>query len=246
MVRFRIMMSTVLRTLLCVTGFALVLATSAGAVDLGVQGTVWTIVEVDMRELLLSEITAKDWSGPQAELEKSTKSYFDHLPHREPSMVSRTDTRWYDPSITLEKDIWAPVKSAKGDYEWQVLYHQGQHVNPLEYQRPHNAMLFFDGTSKEQVAFVASAVERYPGKLMVIEATGANPEGLTQQLHVPVFTVTQAMANRFDLSRTPSLLYPGEKEHRLELGFTTFGPPFKLGELEQTWPEGFKSGAMKP
>jgi len=233
--------SQFIRALLGLAVLACVLMGTATAKDLGVQGTLWPILEVDMRELLMKQIAAKDWGQIQAQMETSAKTYFDHFPKRDAPGVTHTQTRWYDPTFTLDNDIWAPVKNAQGDYEWQILYAKGKRVNPLSYQRPYNAMFFFDGHSKEQVAFVSAALQKYPGKLLPIEATGANPSPFAEQLHVPVFTVTAAMAQRFDISRTPSLLYPGDKEHRLELGFTTFAPPFQLAELQSSWPEGLTS-----
>lgn len=222
------------------------MAPVAGAVNLGVQGTTWPIIEIDMRVLIMQQVAQANWKGVQKELRASAKNYFHSFPKRNAPGVNETVTRWYDPSFTLKNDIWAPEKNAAGNYQWVVLYHKGMKVNPLAYERPINAMLFFNGHSKAQVAFVAKAIKAYPSKLMLIEATGMDPQPLALKLHVPVFTETQEMAQRFDLSHTPSLLYPGSGKHKLYLGFTTFAPPFSIKALTSAWPEGFGKSDNKP
>lgn len=216
---------------------------AARAVNLGVQGTTWPIIEIDMRALIMQQAAQANWKGVQKELKASAKTYFHSFSKRNAPGVNETVTRWYDPSFTLKNDIWAPEKNAAGNYQWGILYHKGMKVNPLAYERPINAMLFFNGHSKAQVAFVAKAIKDYPSKLMLIEATGMDPQPLALKVHAPVFTETAEMAQRFDLSHTPSLLYPGSGKHKLYLGFTTFAPPFSIKALTNTWPEGFgKSG----
>ena len=217
---------------------AIVAVAPASAVDLGVQGSVWPIIEIDIRELLMGSVARANWKEAQDKLETSAKGYFDRLPRHAMGTVARTETRWIDPSFELPQDIAGPVKNAKGDYEWRVLFAKGTRVNPLELQRPYNAMLFFDGASKAQVAFVKEAVARFPGRLVPVEATGVNPTEMAAQWSTPVFSASDSMIAKFNLNKTPSLLYPGENEHRFRLGYTTYGAPYQLSELAQSWPEG--------
>lgn len=213
----------------------------AWAVNLGVQGTVWPIIEIDMRVLIMEQLAKVNWNNIHQQLKKSAKAYLNNLPKRQAPGVRSTRTRWYNPSITLANNIYAPEKGPHGNYHWVILFRKGTTVNPLSKERPTNAMLFFNGHSAAQVAFVKKAVSRFPYQIMPIEATGMSPQPFTLKFHTPVFTETPAMAARFDLRRTPSLLYPGSGVHRLYLGYTTFAPPFSIKALEETWPKELKA-----
>lgn len=218
----------------------------AGAVNLGVQGTVWPIIEIDMRTLIMQQVAQANWKGVQKQLKTSAQNYFHDLPKRTVTETNSTVTTWYDPSFTLKNDIWAPQKNAAGNYKWVILYHKGKKVNPLAYERPTNAMLFFNGRSKAQVAFVTKAIEKFPTKLMLVEATGMDPQPIALKVHAPVYTETPEMTQRFDLSRTPSLLYPGSGVHRMYLGYTTYAAPFSIKALQETWPSGFGVVVKEP
>lgn len=206
------------------------------AKDLGVFGRVWDIVEIDIRDLLIASAARADLSKVQDELEKAAERYMDSLPKRPMGVVESTETRWLDPSFVLDDDIRAPMRNAQGDWEWGVLHAKGTRFNPLSMQRPFNAMLFFDGSSEEQVAFVRDILAKYPGKTMPVEATGANPEKLAVSMGVPVFSLSETMMQRFRVTATPSLLYAGDGAHALELGMTAFASPFSTEEVERAWP----------
>lgn len=206
------------------------------AKDLGVHSRVYDIVEIDIRELLVASAARVDTEEIQEAVRSSAERYLDNLPRRTTSRVASTQTRWLNPSFILDDDIRAPVQNEEGEWEWVVLYRKGTSFNPLSVQRPTNAMLFFDGDDEEQVEFVAAMIEAYPSKVMPVEATGANPEKLAEQLGVPVFTVTDQMRARFQIRATPALLYPGEGAHYLELGMTEFAAPYSTTEAEQVWP----------
>lgn len=214
----------------------LVSTTVPEAKDLGVHGRVYDIIEIDMRALLVASANRADVDHLQQELRSSAERYLDNLPRRETGRVQRTQTRWLDPSFVLDEDIAAPMQNANGEWEWGVLHRKGTRFNPLTVQRPHNAMLFFDGNDAEQWIFVSKMVEAYPGKVMPVEATGANPERLALELEVPVFSATDQMRARFEIRATPSLLYAGEGPHTLELGMTEFAAPYSLEEAERAWP----------
>lgn len=206
------------------------------AKDLGVFGRVWDIVEIDIRDLLVASAARADLSKIQDQLEQSAERFMDSLPRRQMGRVDSTETRWIDPSFILDDDIRAPMRNAQGEWEWGVLHAKGTRFNPLSVQRPHNAMLFFDGTDEKQVEFVKDLLTQYPGKLMPVESTGANPEKLSIQMQVPVFSLTDSMIRRFKVTATPSLLYAGEGAHSMELGLTTFASPYSAAEVARAWP----------
>jgi conjugal transfer pilus assembly protein TraW len=205
------------------------------ALDLGVQGQTWDIIEIDIRGLLMASAARADWAHVTAQIRGSAQHYLDNLPKREASTVSQTRTRWLDPSFSLDQDIRAPVQNARGDWEWQVLYKKGSRFNPLSVQQPHNAMFFFDGAVKAQVAFAAQLIARYPAKLMLVEATGMNPEPIARDLHAPIYTASESMVTRFRIQATPALLFPGEGSQALMLGLTELAAPYSMSQIEQAW-----------
>jgi conjugal transfer pilus assembly protein TraW len=218
------------------------LAGVAFAHDYGVQGHVWAIIEVDMRELLMKSLAKQNWDKTNEDLKDNAIKFFDNLPKHSADPVTHTTTRWIDPSFTLDKDVYAPKKNAQGEWEWKLLFAKGTKANPLSVQRPYNVMLFFDVTSPAQVAFVSEAVRRHPGKFLPVELSGGNPTHLSDKIDTPVFSASDSMINRFHITESPTLLYPGTGEHALELGATTFAAPFSQDTLDDTWPEGLRPG----
>lgn len=219
---------------------AALLAVSAArelnARELGIQGRVWPIVEIDMRELLIASAARADLSRVGKELRESAERYLDNLPKRTLRRAERTETRWIDPSFVLTEDIRAPIKNAQGDWQWGILYRKGTRFNPLSVQRPYNALFFFNGTVKEEAEFAAALIRQYPATLMLVEASGANPEKLALEFGAPVFSATDAMLARFRIQATPALLYPGEGPQSLMLGLTELAPPYSVAQVEQAWP----------
>lgn len=211
------------------------LGAAAYAKDLGIQAQVWQITEVDMRQLLVASASRVDWDQVEEDTAKSSKTYLDHLPRHEMGETAQTRTRWMDPSFVLDQDIKVPVNDGSGN--WRVLFPKGTRANPLAVTRPDRAMLFFDGTSKEQTDFALKALSMYPATLMLIEATGANPEDLAKRAAAPVYTINDAVRGRFQITVTPALVYPGEGEQRMLIGITAYAPPYNTALLEPTWHE---------
>lgn len=199
----------------------------SGAKDLGTQGTVWPITERDIRELVMESAARADWKGAEQDMKESADSYTDRLPRRTMVVAAKTETRWIDPSIKVDSDIKVPVKQANGEFAWQVLHKAGTMVNPLAVTRPNNAMLFFSGTDREQVALMKRLWAAAPGLIMPIDVSGSNVQKLSESAGFPVFYAHEAMLTRFNINRAPSLLYPGAGDRKLYLGLTTLSRPYR-------------------
>lgn len=205
----------------------LILPGVSSAKDLGVQGTVWPITERDIRELVMESAARADWKEAQLGVKESANSYADRLPRRTMTVAAKTETRWIDPSIKVDSDIKVPVKQANGEYTWQVLHKAGTSVNPLAMTRPNNAMFFFSGTDREQVALMKRLWAAAPGLIMPIDVSGSNVQKLSESSGFPVFYAHDAMLARFSINRAPSLLYPGAGDRKLYLGLTTLSRPYR-------------------
>lgn len=231
---------------LLITCFIAAACSSLSAKDLGVQGSVFPIVERDIREMLSAQAAGVDWSSKQAEIAESAKRYLDDLPKRVLPVVDKTSTVWFDPSIVLTSDIQVPVKGADGQYTWQVLAAKGSRVNPLEQNRPVTAMFFFDGSDPDQLKLLEQVVAQESTRIVPVEAGRGSVRESHEKLARPVFHANDAMVNRFQVRYLPTLVYPGSGQYRLNLGITSFARPFNAAEVLASWPDLGKPLAAQP
>jgi conjugal transfer pilus assembly protein TraW len=206
------------------------------AKNMGVQGNVWPIIEVDMRQLMIESAARADWSAAQDQATNSAKRYLETLPKRTFPTSAKTVTAWVNPSVTVSSDIQVPVKNAKGAYEWQVLAPKGSSYNPLTTVRPATAFILFDGADEAQVKFVQAALAQEPNRLVPVEAGRGDLGTNNKTFGRPVFYASDAMLNRFRVQYLPSVVYPGSGAQELLLGVTSFAAPFRPAELLGTWP----------
>lgn len=212
-------------------------ASSPHAKDLGVSGTIWPIIEIDVRQMMVEDAARTDWTKAQDALKDSAKSYIDNLPKRQLLSPDKTQTEWVDPSIVLSSDIQAPVKRADGTYAWTVIAAKGDIVNPLEKFRPVTAFLLFDGSDEAQLALVKEVLAREELRIIPVETGSGNLNSNVKALRRPVYYANDGMMARFRVRYLPSLVYPGFGEHRLFLGNTSFALPYKAEEVLKAWPD---------
>lgn len=216
---------------------ALAFSAPALAHDLGVQGKVWEITEIDIRQLLMESLARANFDELRKEREDSAKNFLDNLPKRQMGIVEKTVTQWIDPSIEIVNDIQTIGEDPEtNELAWQSLHKKGTRVNPLLVQRPLTALLFFDGKSKEQLEFVDKVLrEDEHGRVVLLESTGVNVGDLTKMFGRPVFYANDQVVERFNITVAPSLLYAGDGEREGYLGLTSFASPFQVSELKAVW-----------
>ena len=220
-----------------IVALGLALSATAGAHDLGVQGKMWDITEIDMRILVLQSVLRANFNEVTNDLKSSASKYLDQLPKRQMGVASKTETRWIDPSIETTGDLQTVTEdSTSKDYRWVTMFRKGTRVNPLMAFRPVTALLFFNGESDEEVAFVKKllAEDEY-GRVVLLEATGNNIAKLSKSTGRPVFYANDIQVRRFNITQTPALLYPASGEHDGHLGLTTFAAPFKVSDIRAVW-----------
>jgi conjugal transfer pilus assembly protein TraW len=214
----------------------LVAASSSNAKDFGVAGKVWPITEVDIRRLLVEDAAKVDWTKPQKELQDNAEKYVDNLPKRRLGSPDKTETRWVDPSVVLSSDIQAPVKQADGSIVWQILVPKGTKVNPLEKFRPATAFLLFDGADPAQLKLVREVLAQENTRIIPVEAGAGNVTANNDALRRNTYYANDTMLARFQVRYLPSLVYPGFGPREYYLGTTSYGIPYKVDEVLQTWP----------
>lgn len=225
-----------LKPLLSIMLLAALGAGPALARDLGVQGQLWEIDEIDLRVLLTEIALDVDTEKVVAERLASANKYLDTLTQFNLPPATETKTTWLDPTTTLEQDIKIPVKQANGEYIWKVIYPKGFRFNALE-RMPMEPprMLFFNGSKPDETAFVIAAMKsERPGVLMPV-STGGNPKTLSEQFKGPVFYATPAILKRFGIRATPSLFAVGKAERKKYMAITTFSSPFQAKTVQSAW-----------
>lgn len=196
------------------------------------QGKHWPIIERDMREIIAEEVSEVSKARIRQELTKSVDTYLDNQPdYRLPT--ARTSTvRWLDLTWTLPEDMAMPVKQANGEWQIQVVYPKGTKVNPIEVQRPTDALVFFNAKDKAQVEAVKSLVAKHPEKWALL-STGGNPGKVAATLDRPVFVASQSTLERFGIKVVPSVVFAGNGAHAKHYGVSTIATPFAPEDLER-------------
>ena len=115
----------------CFTILGLAVPVTASAVNLGIQGKVWPIAEVNILKLLVESATQVNWHHVQQGLLKKAENWGSQLPQWNFPEVSQTKTVWFNPSISLVKPVYGPKKSRNGNYEWALLYPAGTTEKPI-------------------------------------------------------------------------------------------------------------------
>lgn len=208
----------------------------AAAKDYGVHANTWEIIEVDIRQLLMSQVAKADWGKARNEMEESAKSYLENLPKRNLPEPVKDITAWMDPSFTLQEDIKIPYKGFDGKYSWRILHKAGTKVNPLDKMQPATAMLFFDGAVPEQVKMVKAVLAIEPNRIVPVEAGSGNLKEVNESLGRGAFHADDSMINRFEIRYLPTLMYPGSGAKKGFIELRSFAQPFNAKAIVASWP----------
>lgn len=213
----------------------LLLCSSAFAKDYGVQGNVWEITEIDIRQVLMAEVAQANWESPKQELQESAKNYLTNLPKRYLPEPTETAIAWMDPSFVLQEDIKVPFKKHDGEYAWRVLHKAGTKVNPLDTVTPPTAMFFFDGSVPEQLKLAKDVLALEPNRIVPIEAGAGDLKTVNEYLGRGAFHGNDALIARFEVKYLPTLLYPGTGAKKSYLAVHSFARPFSASSVVDTW-----------
>lgn len=119
--------------------FALLLTNPLLAVDLGVHGELFSVVEENLLDWIksqASELPKEFQDQVVSAIERPRDSV--HLPN-----ATENRTVQYDPSITLKREIL--------DASGKVLYPKGHRFNPLTVTQLSHPLLFFDGLEESHL-----------------------------------------------------------------------------------------------
>ncbi|MDI3258440.1 MAG: hypothetical protein QJR02_01955 [Sinobacteraceae bacterium] len=193
------------------------------AMDLGTQGAVWPIREVNPLIEMLSRMADIDWQAKNRAIVREQEERLDNLPDAGLSAAPKTKTLFYDITLTLQDALQAPVKQDDGSIRWQVVYPAGTKVNPLEKITPPTRLLVFNARDAKQLAFARKVLAAWPD-LVEPMLTGGGLRKLAKELDRPVYYATPPLVRSFRLRAVPALIGVGAGTKAKYLAVTEFGP----------------------
>ncbi|EPB4516062.1 type-F conjugative transfer system protein TraW [Acinetobacter baumannii] len=175
----------------------------ATAADLGKHGAVYKIEEKNALDAIYEKLKGMEKTG---ELEKKKKEAIDRSMHsaKNPKPVkgimAATSKRVFifDPSMTLSENIVTD--------EGQMIALAGTKVNPLDTITMSKSLVFFDGTSQEQVKAVEKLVEAYGKKITPILVNGTWLELTKKWKRQVYFDQDGYLTSRFGIKAVPAIV----------------------------------------
>lgn len=203
------------------------------AKDLGVQGDVYPIVERDLRQRIMQDLSKMDMQKYKKDMMEMPERFEKSMPIRDLPRVAKTSTRWLDMSITIPDDIQGPIKGPDGEWVTAVIVPKGTRVNPLgNGANPQEVVLFFDGQDEAQVKFVEDVLKARPWDVLPVNTSGS-PKPASVRFERPVFFASDEQLKRFDIKATPSAMYAGEGKRDGLMGVTELAPPYTVKALNK-------------
>ncbi len=168
------------------------------AVELGVVGTTYPIIEKNAVTQMKDAAAQVDW-GKVLDRKKLEKAIHDFKPKVTVYLpkASRERTRLVDISYTNPDDI--------RDVHGKLLYPKGYTFNPLDYVTFPNTIIVLNGADKDQVKWFKSLPNNTAIKVMLIVTDGSYFD-LGEELGRPVFYMSSLIAKRFQLEYVPSII----------------------------------------
>jgi conjugal transfer pilus assembly protein TraW len=179
------------------------LAIGVHAEDLGTIGPTYEITERDLIDVIKDKLSRMERTGELAKLHDDYKRRViagieqpRPVPGIKPTETARTF--YIDPTFTLDRNIQ--------DEHGRIIYPAGTKINPFDYDRMSKVLLFFDGSSKEQVEFAKRymAQSKVPVKPILV---GGEPLKLMRDWKREVFyDQGGALSQRFSIKQTPAVV----------------------------------------
>jgi len=175
------------------------------AADLGVRGTLFPIVEIDLLDIIAAKLKAAKASGRIEALDKAfAKRAVASVerPAAVPGLIATREPRtWlYDPTFTVPRDY--------ADQNGRVFAHAGDRINPLLRMPDFNrVMVFFDGDDPAQVAYALGARRRYGSQRTRLILVKGSPVELMRREKTPVFFDQMGLlTDKFRLRQVPAII----------------------------------------
>ncbi|MBA3814787.1 MAG: type-F conjugative transfer system protein TraW [Alphaproteobacteria bacterium] len=158
---------------------------TAQAKDLGVQGAIAPIEEIDPIEIIQQKLKVMETSGElkkrNLELQEKARASVERpKPVEGITRATISRTFIFDPTYIVKEDHY--------DHQGRVFSKKGTKVNPLENISLSQNLIFFDGDDGEQLVWVKEQLTKNTGikPIRLILVRGA-PIKLAEELQIPVY-----------------------------------------------------------
>ena len=206
--------------LLCVS------APIAFAKNLGVEGSVYSIVEPDMLSGIHQKLIALQQSGElerqkAAVIQRTVQHLLRPVPVagvRDLPPGKKPVTRTFDPSLVLNQDI----KSVTG----AIIAHKGTRINPLDTMRFKERLVFINGDNDRQIQWLVhfmhiaqqqGAKIKTRKTLKIILVNGNIQDAATALHHRVYFDQQGTLCQHFKITHTPTVVYqPDNTTHPIK------------------------------
>ena len=176
------------------------LSSPALARDYGQQGTHFPIIELDLLKQIQSRLQTMDKNGDIDRLNQKLKARTIARVNRPKSVTglvraTKTTTRLFDPTITLQADIL--------DHDKRRIWAKGTRVNPLDTVPLRAALIFLDGDDPAQLEW-AFAQKSKTAKLILTK--GAPLQLMKARQRRFYFDQGGKLTEHFDIKALPAMV----------------------------------------
>ncbi len=201
------------RSILAIVLFLSMLGAGLHAEDLGTLGPTYDIAERDLIEVIKDKFRRMEKTGELAGMQEDYKRKVIggiERPRPVPGIRATETARTFfiDPTWTLDRNVV--------DERGTVLYPVGTRINPLDYERMTQALLFFDGRDKKQIAFARRFMAESKMRVKLI-LVGGEPMKLMRQWKREVFfDQGGALSRRFSITQAPAVVSQEGRQLRVD------------------------------
>jgi conjugal transfer pilus assembly protein TraW len=189
------------------------LAIGVHAEDLGTIGPTYEITERDLIEVIKDKLSRMERTGELARMQDDyRRRVVDGIerPKPVPGIKSTETARTFyiDPTFTLDRNIQ--------DEHGRIIYPAGTKVNPFDYDRMTKVLLFFDGSSKEQVEFAKRFMAESKLAVKPILVAGEPLKLMREWKREVFYDQGGALTRRFSITQAPAVVRQEGKRIRVD------------------------------
>lgn len=213
---------------------------NAQAIDLGIEGPVFEIIEEDFRIAMMRMVARHDWTPDIEALQQSAEHYTKRLPSYYLPRAEKTRTIWKDAGVITKEDIYLPwVDWETGSVmapERVLAVEAGTYINPLKdmVSAGIERLFVFDATDPEQMAFARALLARQIPQLSFMVIAG-DPGELSRDVDRPIYHPPATMLDRFHIKAAPALIGFGRGIHQGHIAITEIHLPSSLDVVSAAW-----------
>lgn len=215
------------------TLYAFFLVSHAFAVDLGVQGSTWEIVEQDIRVRMSEDAAKVDWKKINDGVVDSAREYVNRPTRWDVAAAQVDAVKLVDITQVLTEDFVVPKPLSGGRVENQVLYPKGYRLNPLDLlpaSSINQPYVIFSAESNEQLEWAKKLNKEHPSQYIYFITDGVMDE-LTD-VGMVLYPVDKWFFITAQVNKTPSIVGVSSDNPKY-LTVAEFAPPYSTKKTSE-------------